>query len=214
MAKFTIYFKDKAIKSYIFDSKIIRIGRDSTNDIVIDNLTIAPVHAAVTHNDGIYLLKKLSDEHNLIINKEEVKEAFLEANDVISIGKYSIHFNLSTTDSNSPDEQNPFGLEDTEELQSFKLSQSTATPDANLQVLDGSHIGRILPLKKPLTRFGHSGSGVVIITKRKGGFFISSLEPDTTILVNQAPLGDKTIHLQNDDTILINKISMQFFLEA
>ncbi len=213
MAKFTIFFKDKAIQSYIYDSGVIRIGRDSSNDLVIDNLTVPPAYAVVTINTDNCIIKQLSDEMPLVINKEETKEAFLNSNDVISIGKYSITYN--TTESIAPD-TNPFGSNNKEvELLNLKLEQQVKIPDANLQVLDGKHIGRILPLKKAMTRFGHAGTGVVIIAKRKDGFFISSLESDANmeILVNQVALANKTVQLKNNDIIIINKISMQFFYE-
>ena len=86
-------------------------------------------------------------------------------------------------------------------------------PDANLQVMNGQHIGRVLPLKKSMTRFGHSGSGVGVIARRKDGYFISSLEGDSRITVNQTPLGNKTISLNNNDVIVIDSISRQFFFE-
>ena len=33
MAKFTVYFKDKVIQSHIFESGVVRIGQDETNDL-------------------------------------------------------------------------------------------------------------------------------------------------------------------------------------
>jgi len=213
MAKFTIFFKNKAIQSYIYDSGVVRIGRDSSNDLIIDNLTVAPAHAVVTIDSDNYIIKQLSDENPLVINNEKVEEAFLQNNDVISIGKYSITF--STTESITGD-SNLFSLNNKDvDLLKLNLAEHITTPNANLQVLDGQHIGRILPLKKAMTRFGHAGTGVVIIAKRKDGFFISSLEADTgtEVLINREPLADKTIHLKDNDTILINKVSMQFFIE-
>jgi len=211
MAKFTIFFKDKAIQSYIYDSGVIRIGRDSSNDLVIDNLTVAPVHALVNIDGDNCRIKQLSDRHPLIINHEKVEETFLENNNVISIGKYSIVFN--TTESITPKEK-PFSSnnKDVESL-NLQLEDKVNIPDGNLQIMDGEHIGRILPLKKSMTRLGHAGSGVIIISKRKDGYFMSSLETHMNILINQQPLADKTIQLKTNDIITINNISMQFFLE-
>ena len=205
MAKFTIYFKDKAIQSQIFDSGVVRIGRDESNDLVIDNLTVAPAHAVVIINIDNCIIKQLNDEHPLIINGEKTKEAFLQQNDVIGVGKHSIVF--STTESVSP-----IANKDVDVLNT-KIDDKTNIPNANLQVLEGQNIGRILPLKKAMTRVGHNGSGMIIISKRKDGYFISSLESGSKILINQKPLDDKTIQLNNNDTILINKVLMQFFLD-
>lgn len=203
MAKFTIYFKDKAIQSYIYDSGTIHIGRDDFNDLVIDNLDIAPAHAVIIINNDNYMIKQLNDSHPLIINNEHINETILQNNDVISVGKHSIVF--------SEMEFIPPAANEDVELFSKKKKSIEPLPSASLQILDGPHIGKILPLKKAMTRFGHNGSGVVIISKRKEGYFISSLENEPNILVNQAPLASETILLKTNDIVLINNISMQFF---
>ena len=208
MAKFTIYFKDKAIQSYIYDSGTVHIGRDDSNDLVIDNLDVAPAHAVIIIKADSYIIKQLNDSHPLVINKETVKEAILQKNDVITVGKHSIIF--TETESPATAENDEIEVE----FVNGNLKDKNHIPNASLQVMDGHHIGRILPLKKSMTRFGHSGSGVVIISKRKEGYFISSLESDPDILVNQTPIADKTIHLNSNDIVRINNISMQFFLES
>ncbi len=209
MAKFTVYFKGKAIQSKIFDSGVIHIGRDETNDLVIDNLAIAPAHAVVIIKEDSCIIKPLNDEFPLVVNDEKSKESLLKNNDKIEIGKHTIVFN--TTESIAPNHNNTFN-KDVISLNS-KLEEEVHIPDANLQVMDGQHIGRVLPLKKSMTRFGNSGSGIVIITRRKDGYFISSLESNSNITVNKEPLADKTINLSNNDILVIDNTSMQFFFE-
>jgi len=211
MAKFTIYFKDKAIQSYIYDTGVVHIGRDDTNDLVIDNLTVAPAHAVVIVKQSGCVIKQLNNDHPLVVNHEKTKEAVLQNNDTISVGKHTIIY--STTESIAPAQTNNSANKDVDFL-NVKLESKVKIPDANLQVLDGQHIGRILPLKKSMTRFGHAGSGVIVISKRKDGYHISSLESDVNITVNQQPLADKTIHLNTNDIIIIDNISMQFYLES
>jgi hypothetical protein len=79
--------------------------------------------------------------------------------------------------------------------------------------MDGQHIGRILPLKKSMTRIGQSGSGIAIISRRKDGYFISTLEGNANISINQKSLGEQTMPLTNNDIVNIDNVSMQFFLE-
>jgi len=211
MAKFTIYFNDKVLQSHIFDSGIVRIGRDDTNDIVIDNLAVAPAHAVVVIKEGSCIIKQLNDDHPLTVNSEKSKESLLQNNDEISIGKHTIVHN--TTESVAPVQNNNHANQDVSFLNA-KIEDKVKIPSANLQVMDGQHIGRILPLKKPMTRFGHSGAGVIIIARRKDGYFISSLEGDAdSITVNQQTLADKTINLNNNDVVVIDNTAMQFFLE-
>jgi len=210
MAKFTVYFKGKVIQSHIFEPGVIHIGRDESNDLAIDNLTVAPAHAVVIIKENSCVIKQLNNEFPLLINNEKSKEAVLRDNDTISVGKHTIVF--STTESVSPVTNSNSASKDVESL-NIKLEEKINVPDANLQVMDGQHIGRVLPLKKPMTRFGHSGAGIGVIARRKDGYFISSLEGDTNITVNQTPLGNKTVNLNNNDVVVIDNISMQFFFE-
>jgi len=79
--------------------------------------------------------------------------------------------------------------------------------------MDGPHIGRILTLKKAMTRLGHEGSGVIVISRRKDGYYLSALQGHDGLVLNKEPLGDRTVLLQNNDVIVVEKTPMQFFLE-
>lgn len=210
MAKFTVYFKEKAINSEIFESGVVHIGRDETNDISVDSLAVAPAHAAVIIKDNTCVIKQLNDDFPLIINNQAVKEGVLQNNDRITIGKHSIVF--STTESIN---ENVFGKPDDKDLSQLneKLEDNLKVTEANLQILNGPHIGRILALKKTMTRIGNSTTGVIVISRRKDGYFISALESSGNALtVNDSPLEDKSIRLNNNDVICIDKTSLQFFL--
>jgi pSer/pThr/pTyr-binding forkhead associated (FHA) protein len=210
MAKFTAYFNDKAIQSKIFDSGIVHIGRDETNDFIIDNLVVAPAHAVVIMKENNCIIKQLNDEFPLIINGIKTKETILQNKDRISIGKHILIFSATETIpaafNNNETNQDIASLNN-------KLEDKVQIPDANLQVMDGQHIGRILPLKKSMTRIGQSGSGIAIISRRKDGYFISTLEGNANISINQKSLGEQTMPLTNNDIVNIDNVSMQFFLE-
>lgn len=61
-----------------------------------------------------------------------------------------------------------------------------------------------------MTRIGHKGVGILIITHRKEGYFASILEPNNDIKINNSVLAGKSVLLQNNDIIFINHIPMQF----
>ena len=212
MAKFTAYFNGKPIQSHIFESGIIHIGRDDTNDFIIDNLSIAPAHAVAIIREGECIIKQLNDEFPLIINNIKSREALLQNNDEISIGKQTIIYSTTETVAPPTTTENYSVSEDINSLNK-KLKKEVKIPEASLQIMDGQHIGRILPLKKSFTRLGQSGSGVAIITRNDNDFLISAHEGDISISVNQKALGDQPVTLKNNDIVIIDNISMQFFLE-
>jgi len=206
MAKFSIFFKDKPIQSLLFESGVIHIGREDTNNLVIESLAVAPAHAAVKINESKSVIKQLNSDFPLIINGKQQKESYLKNGDTITIGKHRIIYNsteaiLSTPAQNSGNK-----------ALNQELSNNKHLPEANFQVMSGKHIGRLVPIKKTMTRLGRSGSGIIIITHKKGGYYVSMLEADEHIKVNNTPLADKILLLKNNDVLLVDNVPMQFFM--
>ncbi len=211
MAKFTVFFKDKPIHSSIHESGVVHIGRDESNDLAVDSLAIAPAHAAVILRNAIPIIKQLNADFPLIINGVQHKEATLQDGDTITIGKHRIVY------SSTEKVASALLATHAEEPENEKLNQEfnnrSHLPEANLQVMGGKHIGRLVPLKKTMTRLGREGAGIIVITRRKEGYFVSMLEVNDQIKINGAGLGDQTLLLKNNDMLIIDKIPMQFFMD-
>jgi predicted component of type VI protein secretion system len=210
MPKLTVFFKDKAIQSSLFENGIVHIGRDETNDLSIDSLAVAPAHAALIIRDDGCTIKQLNDEYPLIVNGEKQKECSVYNYDTISVGKHDIVF----TTTESSEQQTPIeSLIDKDVISlNQEIGKAQHSPVGNLQALDGPNIGKILPLKKAMTRLGHSGSAVVAIARRKEGYFISALENNGTITINHQSLEDNSLKLNQNDVIVIGSTSLQFFM--
>ena len=199
MAKFTVYFKDKFLLSKIFEQGEVHIGRDSSNHIIIDNLAVAEKHAIITIKENQFTIKQLNELFPLVVNANKITELKLSFGDKISMGKHRIEFDAA-----------PVSFTET----ALSSEKKEVKINANLQILKGQYIGRILPLKSLMTRFKHNnGKEIVIISKRKIGFTISSLEGNSTAIVNNKELGNNQIHLKNNDTIVINNTAMKFILD-
>ncbi|MDF1584364.1 MAG: FHA domain-containing protein [Methyloprofundus sp.] len=211
MAKFTVFFKDKPIHSSIFESGNVHIGRDETNDLAVDSLAIAPAHAVVVLRNSPPLIKQLNSDFPLIINGIQHKETMLQDGDTITIGKHRIVYSSTEKFASTLSPKHP------EEPENEKLNQEfnnrVNLPEANLQVMGGKHIGRLIPLKKTMIRLGREGSGIIVITRRKEGYFVSMLEVNNEIKINGTELADQTLLLKNNDTLIIDKIPMQFFMD-
>lgn len=210
MAKLTVFFKNKAIHSGVFENGIVHIGRDETNDLTIDSLAVAPVHAVIVVNGDDCTIKQLNDEFPLIINGKKVKTCRLNDSDTISMGKHDIIFSTIETIA-SPNAFNS-SIDEDVKLLNQEIDSELHSPVANLQFMSGNNIGKILQLKKPMTRLGHDGNGVIAISKRKEGYFVSVLENSGKITVNNEPLNDKSLKLNTNDVLVIDNTSLQFFL--
>ncbi|EIC30279.1 MULTISPECIES: FHA domain-containing protein [Methylomicrobium] len=209
MPKLTVYFKDKEIESFALDEGKVRIGRDETNEIIINSLAIAPVHAVIAFSKGVATIRALQDEFPITVNGGKTKEAILNENDMIALGKHHVLFNNASsvggpepfdeTIENDPSVPLLFGLEP-------KL------PNGNFQIMDGENIGKIIPIKKTMVQLGRPGQGIVVVTRKKEGYFVSTLENKGSLTVNGEPIANRIVKLSNNDILGINDKSLQFFL--
>lgn len=208
MPKLTVYFKDKEIGAFDVHEGMVRIGRDETNEVAIDSLAIAPVHAVIAVRDGVATIRPLQDEFPIAINGVRSKEAVLVNNDMIAVGKHHVRFNNGDTDhapasfGDATASGNPapmlFGIE-------------PELPHGNFQIMDGENIGKIIPIKKSMVQLGRPGYGIVVVTRKKDGYFVSTLESKGTLTVNGEPIDNKIIKLHDNDILSINERSLQFF---
>lgn len=210
MARLTVYFKHKAIETYLFENRVVHIGRDESNDIKIDSLAVAPAHAAIIIKGNTGTIKQLNELFPVIINGQKTQGCPLNDKDTITIGKHEIIFNAD----DAPPEQE---AGETLVIENNLAHQNSEGNDghqhhASLQIMNGHNIGKVLSLKKAMTRLGSVGNGIAVISKRKDGYFITALENDKPIFINSTPLNDSYLKLQQNDILTINDISLQFFL--
>ena len=64
-----------------------------------------------------------------------------------------------------------------------------------------------------MVSFGQKGSNAAVISRKTEGYAITAKKTNANITINHEPLGDNTIILNDNDMLLIDNISMQFFLE-
>lgn len=81
---------NNVIESRRMDKDRITIGRDDTNDIVLNNPTISRQHAELLLNNGVVRVKDLGSSNGTYINNVKMDEATLDTGDEIIVGKYMI----------------------------------------------------------------------------------------------------------------------------
>ena len=74
---------------YLLDTNQTKIGRDTNNDIHLDDITVSRSHAMISKNSG-YSIKDLGSLNGTYLNVISVKESNIKAGDEIQIGKYHL----------------------------------------------------------------------------------------------------------------------------
>jgi len=74
---------------FLLDAVETKIGRDTSNDIQLDDITVSRSHAMITKKDG-YSIKDLGSLNGTYLNAIAVRETTVNAGDEIQIGKYHL----------------------------------------------------------------------------------------------------------------------------
>ena len=91
-AKLILSMDGVVINEYPISKERMTIGRKAHNDIILDNLAVSGEHAAIVTILNDSFLEDLDSTNGLEVNGVVVKKHFMQPNDVIGIGKYSIKY--------------------------------------------------------------------------------------------------------------------------
>lgn len=73
--------------------KVISIGRDETNDLVIDNLRVSRIHAQIREIESSHVLFDLDSTVGTKVNKRRISQHTLSTGDVIEIADVALIYN-------------------------------------------------------------------------------------------------------------------------
>jgi len=77
---------------YVLDKAEITIGRDASNDIVLDNVNVSRAHARLLCHDGRVVLEDLGSTNRSAVNDQGITNADLRNGDIVKIGSVILKF--------------------------------------------------------------------------------------------------------------------------
>ncbi len=239
MPYLTLKFKDKIIGEYsLEENRTFAIGRRTSNDAVIVNLSVSGYHAEIGYTDKGFLLKDLDSKNGTLLNGKAVKKAILKDKDLIVIGKHELLFEekqsqiITGQEDSSSDSlsfENPNEIVDqTVIIDTQKHKRPVPQPVALNGVIEFTGKNQpAYPLNKQMVRIGKDKSCDIVvkgffnflvgntsatISKRPDGYYISSGEGFAKPRVNQETL-TRVVKLKSSDIISIGSFKMKFFLQ-
>ena len=90
MLTILLKFNDQVLKTIETDKEVVSIGRNASNDIHIDNLSVSKNHAKISRNKDAYQVEDLKSTNGTYLNEKMVSKAELKHNDVITVGKHTL----------------------------------------------------------------------------------------------------------------------------
>lgn len=79
---------------YVMNKPIVRIGRNNTNDVILDAKTVSRFHATIKHNGSEFELIDNNSSNKVIVNGRFVERTILRNSDIIGLGEALITFYL------------------------------------------------------------------------------------------------------------------------
>lgn len=198
LIRLTLNFRDQPLQTFELSQAEITIGRDDRCDIQIDSLAVAPHHASILTNQSEATLVTQDSEFETRLNERKITDTALKAGDRIGIGKYS----LSCDYLGSASQATPIN--------------DHAAPNIKacfLQMMNGSELGRLVPLDRAMVKISTPEGHVIAIVHREGGYFVSQLKGGEAPVVNGESIGDHSQQLEDGNTIEIGSKRLQFFVQ-
>lgn len=151
MPVITLKYKDTVLERYqISIGQTLTIGRNDSNDIVIDNLAVSSNHARIESVSASFIIKDLQSTNGTFVNEKLVSAHGLRNNDVILIGKHTLLFDRSDLDQQT-------GPEEVEEL------------DEKTRYLDTAEYRELIEKAKGDPKDSPSYSGTAVSRDYSGG---------------------------------------------
>jgi predicted component of type VI protein secretion system len=220
MPKLTLCFKGRFIGLHNLTETTATIGRAPDAEVHIESLAIAERHALIKQVKERCLITPIA-EHKTWINRRLIDgPTQLNHGDIVKIGKHELFYSESATDLNRSAKDNVEQINHRRKLspavcQSLDqlVNNLNTLPSGTIQILSGSHLGKIIPLQRGLTRLGLTGNECAVIAHRNDGYYISHLEGDTPPKVNNRSIGNHTVRLQEGVEITLGNTKMRFHEE-
>jgi pSer/pThr/pTyr-binding forkhead associated (FHA) protein len=94
LLKIRLSLKGRPIRTYVFNQDCVAIGRNPEADVHLDNEGISRDHLKIERTPGGFLAEDLNSANGTFVNDRPIKKQYLQHEDVIRIGKFSLWVSL------------------------------------------------------------------------------------------------------------------------
>ena len=102
MLEITLELKNTILDTFKIDKDEITIGRNSANDITIDNLAVSDRHARIVRDKTGYYLEDLDSTNGTFVDGRKINRIGLAGQQEIKIGKHLLDVKALGDNSTGP----------------------------------------------------------------------------------------------------------------
>lgn len=206
MAKLIITLNGLPVREYPLTKQRITIGRNSNNDISLDDETVSGEHAAIQLNPEPSITD-LHSTNGTQLNGDDVSKEPLAHGDMIKVGSHLLTF---------IDEQTQ-DFASTVILDSPVALEGDAKLQGAIKLLNGTKAGEVRQIVKDRTTLGRPGVQVAVMIRHSDGFTLMAVpigKGTITSQLNGTTLTNEEHKLYDGDIIEIAGAQLQFMLQG
>jgi len=224
MAKLVLSSGGTVVFQCFVDHERLAVGRDPTNQIVIDDQAVSREHAVILPVGNDHILEDLASANGTLVNGARVVRRILQHGDVIELGSFHLRYlnpkaatemDLDRTMliTGLPDVRAELRISDESSPLRRTRASRTNFPKGHVHVTAGRREGSIIWLNHVIATFGKPGQQVAAITRRPHGYFLTHVVGRRYPRVNGQPLGSEPRMLRPGDVVQVADETFKFALD-
>jgi pSer/pThr/pTyr-binding forkhead associated (FHA) protein len=221
MEKLVVMNEDGVTQEFPLEQRIIRLGRDRTNDVCLGDKSVSRHHASVVKVFQEYFLQDEKSTNGTRLNGQEIHKHILKHGDEIEIGKYRLRFvedageqaadDLDKTVVIAPGVKPDQQHQKTEEITQPPAAQAPRQP-ARIRYLTGPFQGELKTVDRAFFTVGKPGGDLVLINRRHTGYFLLKMGGGSAPSVNGQEVRAGGVKLNDGDRIQLGELDLEFIL--
>lgn len=205
MAKLVISANGLNMREFVLEQDRVTIGRNSANDIVLNEPVVSGEHAALQHTAKGVTITDLSSTNGTFVNGQRVNKTPLQHSDVITIGSHELRY----VDDAVQDFASTVILQ--------QASDKKVAQQAALKILNGPRAGESMPITKERTALGKPGVQVAVIVQKGGAYELLPVQVKSiavTTRINGKLVDGEALPLSFGDEIEIADVRLAFVQQS
>ncbi|MEO8345212.1 MAG: FHA domain-containing protein [Betaproteobacteria bacterium] len=225
MAKLVLSAGGTVVHQCFVDQLRVTIGRDSNNQIVIEDPTVSRVHAAILQVGNDHIVEDLSSAAGTFVNGERIPRRILQHGDVMDFGTHILRYlNPKAEESELdrtmliralpkiPDQASqPLAATVGDAQVNTARATKVHLPSGRVKALAGARSGTQIELDRVVAILGTPDEQLAVITRRPQGYFITHVEGASYPQVNGILLDKEAHPLRTGDVIEVADEKLEFW---
>ena len=224
MAKLVLSAGGSVVFQCFVDKGRLSVGRDPTNQIVIDDPSVSREHAAIVAVGNDHILEDLASANGTFVNGKRRSRRILQHGDVVAFGAFNLRY-LNPKTAAEVELDRTMLIEGIAEAQAglpadgeaLPVPRTRATrikfPNGRVYMVTGPRAGTTIELDRVVARFGKPGHRSAVLVRRPHGYFLAHVEGRRAARVNGQPAGKKARRVYDGDVIEVADEKFQFAVD-